>query len=609
MRGVVALAVGVGMLAACSGGDETSGETDPTTPPAVTQTAVTTGPGSAEPSTTQSLTTVPDTTTSSTAEATTTSTVPPPAEHRIGVRIGENGGEFYDRTTGETWVPRGFNHWQWDLHRGYLMDRTFRAGDNGLEQAKVDLAEMASYGYDAVRIWVTACFEEAPGCMVDESGEVRPEYIANVAEYLEAAKANDIVVMFTVDDIIGPGRYDLGTAPLCCDEWGGFNLLDLTAGGIADQQRFWTDLIEGLMAVGAPMDAIWAYELRNEQFFEEQQPPLSTGGVVTAANGSTYDLDDPVQRTQMLDEGLVHWARTLSDTIHDLDPTALVTVGYFPSGQGPEAVGYDQRLVDPGPLAEAGVVDFIDYRTYPGLDSGGWDWMWTNSFLADHVDDTAILLGETGAFHSAYDTIDEAITAYTDFIADACRTGLDGWLGWVWDNQNTYTETWSAVDEGYAIAEALSSAQFPDPCEPPPPATGNLAYNRPATASLFEDTEEFSAPPRSAVDGSEATWWTAPDSGPQWIEIDLERVSSVERIVMITELGADTPMTVDVELLGDDGAVLATHRFETSEAAPRLDLEHRFDPPVPDVRRVRATTYRDAWIIWHEIEVYGAFAE
>lgn len=197
MRGVVALAVGVGMLAACSGGDETSGETDPTTPPAVTQTAVTTGPRSAEPSTTQSLTTVPDTTTSSTAEATTTSTVPPPAEHRIGVRIGENGGEFYDRTTGETWVPRGFNHWQWDLHRGYLMDRTFRAGDNGLEQAKVDLAEMASYGYDAVRIWVTACFEEAPGCMVDERGEVRPEYIANVAEYLEAAKANDIVVMFT----------------------------------------------------------------------------------------------------------------------------------------------------------------------------------------------------------------------------------------------------------------------------------------------------------------------------------------------------------------------------------------------------------------------------
>src|SRR5918995_1800640 len=94
-------------------------------------------------------------------------TVPPQAvEHRIGVRTVDGEGEFYDQTTGETWVPRGFNHWRWFRHNGYLMNGTFRVGTDEVERAKADLAEMASYGYNAVRVWVAACFDDAPGCIV-----------------------------------------------------------------------------------------------------------------------------------------------------------------------------------------------------------------------------------------------------------------------------------------------------------------------------------------------------------------------------------------------------------------------------------------------------------
>ena len=524
-----------------------------------------------------------------------------PVEHRIGVRAVDGQGEFFDRSTAETWTPRGFNHWRWFRHNGYLMNGAFRAGSDQIEHAEADLAEMASYGYNAVRIWVSACFDDAPGCLVGPDGELQPEYLDNVARYLRAAKEHGIVVMFTVDDIVGPGRYDQG-AQHCCDEWRGFNLIDLTEGGIADQLRFWDDLITGLIAADAPLDAIWAYELRNEHFLEADQPPFGVLDEVTTANGETYRISDPAGRQAMIDDGLAHWARTLTQHIKSLDPTALVTVGFFPSAQGPVDTGEDRRLVDPRPIV--GEIDFADYHFYPGLGPLGWEALWPNSLLTDAVDQP-IVLGEVGAFREAYDTPEEAITAYTVTIGQACRTGLDGYLGWVWANLGYYGEAWDAVGDDGAIAAALSPAAFPDPCTPPLPATGNLAYEQPATASMFEDTDEFTAPPRNAVDGSEATWWTAPAGGPQWIEIDLGAPSSVDRLRMITELGADTPLAVDVELLDAGRAVVAEHRFETTEPVPRLVLEHTFPAPVGGVRFVRATTFRDAWIIWHEVEVYG----
>ncbi len=532
-----------------------------------------------------------------------TTTVAPPSEHRIGVRSGADGAEFFDRLTGETWIARGFNHWRWELRGGYLMDQTFRAGAfNHLDEAKADLAAMADYGYNAVRIWFAACFDGAVGCFSEGDASVRREYLANVADYLWTARELGIQVMFTVDDLVGD-RYTSGMNRH--PEFEGYNRHDLTAGGIEDQVRFWEDVVGGLIDAGAPLDVIWAYELRNEQFFEANRAPFGVVDEVTTANGETYDLTDPAEVKRMLDEGQAHWARTLASTIKALDPTALVTVGFFASGQGPRVFGPpDQRLVDPRPILEVGEIDFIDFREYPGFMPGGWDTVWANSLLGDAVD-VPIVMGEFGAFYSAYDTIEEAITAQTDWLAKACAEGFDGYLGWVWDNLDTYDETWDAVGNDGAIAAALSPAALPDPCDAPPPATGNLAYAKPTTASLWEESDEFVAPPSNAVDGSEGTWWTAPDAGPQWIEIDLVDPAAIDRIRLHTDLGADTPLRVVVELLAEDRSVVATHEFTTKTSTSSLTLEHTFNAPPTEVRFVRMTTYRDAWIIWHEIEVYG----
>lgn len=543
-------------------------------------------------------------TTSAGSVATTTTSLPAPSEHRIGVRLGDDGPEFYDVETGDTWVARGFNHWRWVNQGGFLMDRTFRAGNNDLVGAMADLENMAERGYNAVRIWFSACFDSAPGCFVEGDEAIRQAYLENVAEYLRKARDLGIYVLFTVDDA-GGERYNTSKAGYA-GEFEGFNLQDLTTGGIEDQMRFWEDVVGGLIEVGAPLDAIWAYELRNEQFLEANKEPFSSGAVVTTASGETYDLSDGSEVQRIESDGIAYWAQTLARTIKALDPTALVTIGFFPSGQGPVTFGDpDPRLVDPHPYLTVDEVDFLDFHAYPGLGPGGWDTVWANSLLDADIG-KPIVLGEIGAFHSAYDTVDEAIASQTSWLARACQLGFDGYLYWTWTNLGIYTETWDAVAEDGAIAEALSPETLPDPCEAPPPATGNLAYGKMTTASLFESTDEFYAPPSNAVDGSDDTWWTAPDAGPQWIEIDLGSPATVERLRLLTELGADSPLRVVVSLQDEDRAQVAQQELSSDGSSSPLTLEHSFTEPPQGVRYVRVTTYRDGWIIWHEIEVYGS---
>jgi len=539
--------------------------------------------------------------------AVTTSIRPPSAEHRIGTRTGSNGPELFDRITGDTWVARGFNQWQWTLTNGYLMDQTFRTGSNRLDEAKADLDDMASYGYNTVRTWIDACFDSASGCLVGRDGAMQSEYLDNMAEYLRTARDLGIQVILTTDDINGGGKYGEGKVDLCCDEWSGFNLRNLTGGGVSDQVAFWTDLVSGLMDAGAPMDAILAFELRNEHFFEADQPPYGVLDSATTANGETYDLTNPAETKRMEDAGLLYWAETLSKAIKAVDPSALVTVGFFSSSQAPSArPNTDTRIVDPTPLLTSDAIDFIDIHEYAGLGPGGWDAAWGTSFLDDNTT-KPILLGEFGAFVKAFGSVEEAITSDTSWIGRACRAGIDGFLSWTWDNKGVYSETWDGVSEDHAIAKALSPGEFPDPCDDPPPLNGNIAFERPTTGSLWEDSDEFYAPPSNAVDGSVGSWWTAPDVGPQWITIDLREPSTINRVRLLTDLGADAAMRIKVDLSDENGVLVASQVFDVPVGSDNaITLEHVFDDPPMSVKTVRVTTERDGWIIWNEIEVYGS---
>ena len=563
------------------------------TPPTVTPTTATPTPETSSPAQT------PSPVGSQASAPTPTNSPAPPAEHRIGVRRDGGTAEFFDRATGERWVPRGFNHWQWTFTGGYLMDETFRAGVNGLTEAKADLAAMADLGFNAVRIWASACFGEAIGCLGDPAGGLRSQYLANIAEYVRAARDNGIQVMFTFDHLPDDGGYSAGRNTVCCSEWNGFNL-DLTPEGVSDHEHFWHDFVTGLIEAGTPMDAVWAFELRNEQFFEADQPPFGVLDVATTANGETYDLSEPAQVHSMRDAGLRHFADRMVATIKAVDPTALVTMGFFPSAEGPVDVPPDARLVDPRPLVDSSL-DFLDFHAYPG---GQLDWQqaWANSLL-DDVTEMPVVLGEFGAFVAAYPDPVDATAIMLDYQRQACLDGLDGFMYWTWSGKDVYTETWGAADT--ELADHLSPSAVPDPCDPGPLPHPNIAFGRPATASAFENGPEIVGTPSKAVDLSDTTWWSSGTDAPQWLEIDLGG-ATVTSVRLFTRQATEGPMSVSVRLLDDDRSELAEHVFRRPSPEPieELILEHDFGS-VDNVATVRIRTERPGWVIWYEVEVFG----
>ena len=98
------------------------------------------------------------------------------------------------------------------------------------------------------------------------------------------------------------------------------------------QEQYWRDLMSGLVERGDPFDVVLAWELQNEYFLILTDPPFTfRSGLITTANGQTYDMADPEQKHQMVDDNVVYWSERLSTIVHEYDPDGLITLGFFPS--------------------------------------------------------------------------------------------------------------------------------------------------------------------------------------------------------------------------------------------------------------------------------------
>jgi len=179
-------------------------------------------------------------------------------------------------------------------------------------------------------------------------------YIGNMVDFLQRAGRHSIFVIFTVDWMPSQGGYT--DSYDSCTHFSDVNTLNLCPGGVAANTAFFHDLAQALVDQGAPLDAILAYELRNEYYYSFGNPPLSwTSGTVTGADGHTSDMSDPVSRQQMMDSGLIYLTDQAPDAILGVDPTALIAVGFSPP-QGPSPAG---------PAIANSTADFVDIHAYP----------------------------------------------------------------------------------------------------------------------------------------------------------------------------------------------------------------------------------------------------
>ncbi len=387
--------------------------------------------------------------------ATTTTTALPQHTHRIGVHSVDGVSEFFDRQTGEKFVPRGYNYIRLapmsNTNPG-LWHSTLNPGLYEPERAATALQAMHAAGYNVVRIFVDCCREGNNAG--DPKGGISHTYLANVIDFLNKAKVNQVYVLMVLDLTPAQGGYD-EMWQLCCTLYDGENLRYLTTGGHIGERRFNRDFIRALIENGAPLDAIFAFDLTNEVHFSVDSPPFSlTSGKVTTANQQTYDMAKPADKQRMMDENLIYWIDQQRANILEVDPTALVTVSFPAINQG-------QTTINPRPAILESKADFVDLHAYLGwglsLDQ------YLTRFGVDEQPEKPIILGEFGASKRGYPTAAEAAQELVKWQADSCKAGIDGWVLWTWDS-NEQRELWNGMSENGEISAALAPVSRPDPC-------------------------------------------------------------------------------------------------------------------------------------------------
>jgi len=390
-----------------------------------------------------------------------TATTPPP-EHRLGVRVVDGLGQFYDKATGERFVPRGMNYARLDhTVGGGPWHSTF---DPALyDTARIDeaFARMQEDGYNVVRVFIDCC--SPPGQQVgNRAGGLNSAYMAKVVDFLQRAKTHEIFVLLSVDLTPGEGGYNDPLWPAETSMIQGENIRYLTAGGLQAKRAYMIDFVQGLLDLHAPLEAVFAYDLTNEVNLDSSAPPLSlSSGLVTTVNGKTYDMAKQDEKDNMVNDNLIYWIGQLRASVRELDPTALVEVSFFvPQAPVPMRVG-DNRFI----LTEAAITrseaDFIDLHPYP--DGGLTLAQYAQNFGIGLEVQKPVILGEFGGSTASYGSAESAAQALRDWQIDSCRYGFDGWLLWTWDTEAQWG-FWNALSEGGAIERALAPVNRPDPC-------------------------------------------------------------------------------------------------------------------------------------------------
>jgi hypothetical protein len=517
------------------------------------------------------------------------------AEHRIGTRQLDGVGEFYDKQTDEPFIPRGANYVfvPADNQTNLLL----RVGVYDPQRTRDDFEKLAELGYNTVRVFLDQC-NAGPGCIGDDDNVgLNPAYLDNIADMMSAGKETGIYILFTSNDLPDQGGYAEEANSASGATFEGYrNSYYLTPQAISATRRYWRDLLTGLIERNAAFDSVLGWQLLNEQWMFIDQPPLSlTEGLVKTTTGS-YDMSDPDQKTQMVSDGIVYYIAQMKEEILIHDPTALVTMGFFV----PEIAAPDW-YVETASLLERSDLDFFDFHGYPGGPS-----------LQEHVehfgmigyDTKPIIMGEYGAFRHIYAEIDSAARVLTQWAAESCQYGFDGWLYWTYypANSNVNDRTWGLVDEDNYLLDLFAPVNQPEICVPVEVPNNNLAYGKPVTASRSLPEE----PPENAVDDNASTQWGAGDGPVQWVQVDLQgsyRISEIRLLVAQYPEG-NTVHLVQVRSSSSD-AFQTVFEFNGSTNdgdwlvfTPGASLEN--------VAQIRFQTVASpSWVAWKELQVYG----
>ncbi|MCZ7533762.1 MAG: hypothetical protein M5U23_10185 [Acidimicrobiia bacterium] len=549
------------------------------------------------------------TTTAPTPETTVaqTTTTLPPLAHRIGTRIVDGVGEFYDTVTAERFVPRGVNYVDFQPNpAGGYEDRVFATNTYDAERVREAFRTLATNGYNTARIFVDTCGAQ-PECIANYSGQgLNDEYLDNIAEVMHIAGEEGIWLLLTANSLPDVGGYWQIFDSYYNQGHEGFDGREnadwLHTGGVEAKAVLWDGLLSGLVDRGAPFEVLLGWQLTNEFWLHKNFEPLSlTSGVVETANGRTYDMADAEQKRRMVVDGVVYFIDRIREVIDAYDPDTLVTMGFFtPQFPHQTYIGGDW-YVDTAPLLTEANLDFFDFHAYYDTDLTVPEH--AENFGMPGHQEKPVLMGETGSGKATVPSARAALGRGYRFIAESCEAGWDGWLNWgyyVWPDDQP-GPAWAFLDSDGLLLEAFSPNAQPDPCVVPPDAPFDLTTGTTPRVSRSELTR----PAKYAVDDSLEGWGSG-DYPPQWIAIDFDQPSTVVEIGLGVDQWPPGISHHQVWATLSDGREVLVADIERF-TGPEMLIGTELNPGLTDVVSVRVETLAStSWVSWREIEVISA---
>jgi len=398
------------------------------------------------------------------AEGNDTTVVPALPASRIGITHKDGKAQFVHLATGTIFNPVGMNYVPLrNDHAAFeAATRTTEAFYDGLE-AETVLRMLSSNGYNTVRVFFSGRSVANPGMSGDSDTQgLYIPYLDNLADFLKRAASNGIYVIINFSDMELPQNdyFREKVAP----KKGTENIFH-EAGLVAFREMIASSV--GYLKAKNPdlLNTILGISFNNEAYAKLTQWPFTATGLVTTANGKTYDMTVPADRLRCYEEGLAFYYEQLCDAVDSVDKKLLTCEGIFVAA----AVGRDHRLgpttLDPANLKKgfewehgAGLrmpppltlltkapLDFVDVHLYPAGPLANFENevedLLGSSLFNDAValglgSKKPVILGEFGAFkmHVAADTKDGIVGGRKRWSAVrdlACgKFGFVGYLGW-----------------------------------------------------------------------------------------------------------------------------------------------------------------------------------
>jgi hypothetical protein len=377
-------------------------------------------------------------------------------------------GRFFERKTGQAFVPMGFNFVRlFNEVRTVDHDNFSRSGYDPDEQQQM-LDRLAEHGFNTVRVFVNC----QPGEVIDarDATGLSAVYMDHVTDFLLRAGRSGIYVMLSMRRFPAMARYQQRCRP--ADPLvTGANRDYLVPGWTQAKALYMQDFLrEILQRNPTALTALFAIDIQNEVCFCPGEKPFSLAeGSITAHYGSRYDL--ATQKQDLADDSAIHYINTCAAAIHEVFPSVLINVNVFTYAavgrRGPgdfhkDKAGWRNR-VPFRPLAIArSRADMIDVHFYCSTLSRYQEDLKSIEFarLRQVAQDAGkpLIVGEFGLFKEQFaGDFDAGRRFLRDDWLPALNRDWQGWLYWTYDTHEQ-PRLWNAADHSSAIFKILAAS-------------------------------------------------------------------------------------------------------------------------------------------------------